>query len=244
MSEWMRHLARVWLPQGALARYATTRLTWRARSLGALASAASSTEACVDAIWTFDEFRPYQKKSELLALLNRVSPLRASAVCEIGAASGGTLCALSHTAAESAIVISIDRDFTPARLRALPKLGRARQSLTCIAGDSHSTAVHARVGAILDGRKLDVLFIDGDHTAEGVRADFDAYRGFVRSGGVIAFHDIVADFNTRFGRPTAADSGGVPEFWRELRRRYATTQEFVESSEQDGYGIGVLAWPG
>jgi predicted O-methyltransferase YrrM len=244
MSGRVRRLARACLPEAMVARYGTTRLAWRARTLSTRASAAVSAEDRVDAIWSFDEFRPYQKKSELLAFLNRVEPLRASAICEIGAASGGTLCALSHAADDSAIVISIDRDFTPARLKALPNLGRGRQSLTCIAGDSHSTDVQSRVAAILGGRPLDVLFIDGDHTAAGVRADFDAYCGFVRPGGVIAFHDIVADFKTRFGRPTAADSGGVPQFWQELRQRYTTTQEFVESSAQDGYGIGLLAWPG
>ena len=37
----------------------------------------------------------------------------------------------------------------------------------------------------------DFLFIDGDHT--GVGRDYEMYRDLVRPGGLIAFHDIVAD---------------------------------------------------
>lgn len=37
--------------------------------------------------------------------------------------------------------------------------------------------------------KIDVLFIDGDHTYEGCKADIEAWEPFVRDGGVIYFHD-------------------------------------------------------
>ena len=36
---------------------------------------------------------------------------------------------------------------------------------------------------------LDVLFIDGDHSYEGVKADWEAYRGFLKAGAVVIFHD-------------------------------------------------------
>ncbi len=36
------------------------------------------------------------------------------------------------------------------------------------------------------GEKIDLLFIDGDHSLQGVAKDFAAYRGFVRDGGIIA----------------------------------------------------------
>jgi hypothetical protein len=48
------------------------------------------------------------------------------------------------------------------------------------------------------------LFIDGDHTYEGVRRDFEMYSPLVRKGGIIAFHDIY---------PGPEESvGGVPKF--------------------------------
>jgi predicted O-methyltransferase YrrM len=37
---------------------------------------------------------------------------------------------------------------------------------------------------------LDVLFIDGDHSYEGVKADWEAYKGFLKAGSTVIFHDI------------------------------------------------------
>jgi hypothetical protein len=37
--------------------------------------------------------------------------------------------------------------------------------------------------------KIDLLFIDGDHSYEGVRADMVTWLGKVRPGGIVAFHD-------------------------------------------------------
>ena len=237
-----RGVPRKWIPAAMLERYRATQLVRRARKLSSLAATSTSLDDCCDAIDTFPEFRPYQKRSELVAFLERAAALRPSAVCEIGAASGGTLCALAHGARPS-VLISIDIDVTQARLRALPKLGRTDQTIECIAGDSHGQAVWTRVAGILRGRPLDLLFIDGDHIYEGVRADFEAFSRLVRPGGLIGFHDIVPDFKTRFGTPTVADSGGVPAFWSELKMRYAHNEELIGSPEQDGYGIGLLRWP-
>lgn len=38
---------------------------------------------------------------------------------------------------------------------------------------------------------LDILFIDGDHSAEGVAADYERHRANVKAGGVVLFHDSV-----------------------------------------------------
>jgi MMP 1-O-methyltransferase len=40
------------------------------------------------------------------------------------------------------------------------------------------------------GPPIDLLYIDGDHVYEAVRADFEAWRGKVRPGGLLAFHDV------------------------------------------------------
>lgn len=37
--------------------------------------------------------------------------------------------------------------------------------------------------------KIDFLFIDGDHSYEGVKKDFDLYLPLMNKGGIIAFHD-------------------------------------------------------
>jgi predicted O-methyltransferase YrrM len=38
---------------------------------------------------------------------------------------------------------------------------------------------------------LELLFVDGDHSYEGAKADFERWRGFVRPGGHLLFHDAV-----------------------------------------------------
>jgi len=38
---------------------------------------------------------------------------------------------------------------------------------------------------------IEVLFIDGDHTYEGAKADFERWGSFVRPGGHLLFHDAV-----------------------------------------------------
>lgn len=36
---------------------------------------------------------------------------------------------------------------------------------------------------------LDILFIDGDHSYEGVKADWEAYKSFLKEGTTVIFHD-------------------------------------------------------
>lgn len=63
---------------------------------------------------------------------------------------------------------------------------------------------------------VDFAFIDGDHTYEGVKADFLNYGNLVRPGGVIAFHDIlpVSEF------PDIQ----VFRFWQEIKDDFNTKE--------------------
>jgi predicted O-methyltransferase YrrM len=61
-----------------------------------------------------------------------------------------------------------------------------------------------KIEGILKGRKVDFLFIDADHSYEGVKKDFEMYSPLVRKGGIIAFHDIIPDYYTRYGIKTSS----------------------------------------
>jgi hypothetical protein len=100
-------------------------------------------------------------------------------------------------------------------------------------------------GAVVSLLELAELtfFIDGDHTYEGVSKDFSLFSPLVRKGGRIIFHDIVPDFRHRYGTETRAVTGGVPEFWKELKLLHPH-EEIIEDPDQDGYGIGVINWQG
>jgi predicted O-methyltransferase YrrM len=43
-----------------------------------------------------------------------------------------------------------------------------------------------------DGTSLDLVFIDGDHSYEAVRADWEGWSKFVRPNGAVAFHDAIS----------------------------------------------------
>jgi len=101
---------------------------------------------------------------------------------------------------------------------------------TGILGDSRASSTLHLVEHALDGEKLDLLFIDGDHRYEGVKGDLALYRRFVRPGGVVLFHDIV---DTPFIREQGAE---VYKLWPELR---GDKREFRVAGGDFG-GLGAL----
>jgi cephalosporin hydroxylase len=183
--------------------------------------------------------RPVQMRDELIGMLDRVRELRPERLCEIGASAGGTLYLLTRVAAPDAVIVSMDIDIPPHTRRARERMARESQQIVSIQGDSHDPATRDRVGEALGGRELDFLFIDGDHSYEGVRTDFELYRGLVRKGGLIALHDINPDRRSTHGATEGPISGEVPRFWREIAPDYQT-EELIARPEQDGFGIGLL----
>lgn len=67
-------------------------------------------------------------------------------------------------------------------------LGNTRRYQDCIIPiRGYSTEVVQSVMEVAP--RLDVLFIDGDHSYTGVKGDWEAYKGFLKSGGLVIFHD-------------------------------------------------------
>ncbi len=61
-----------------------------------------------------------------------------------------------------------------------------RDRYTQLIGDSHKIDPEAFVR---DHGRMDLVFIDGDHSREGVRQDTDLARAILAPGGAIAWHD-------------------------------------------------------
>lgn len=55
-----------------------------------------------------------------------------------------------------------------------------------IEGDSRDPQI---IGDVRRMGPFDFIFIDGDHTYEGVKADWGNYHDMVRPGGAVGFHD-------------------------------------------------------
>lgn len=64
-----------------------------------------------------------------------------------------------------------------------------------IFGSSHNPSSVEKLEKILDGKKLDLLFIDGDHTYKSVLSDWLLYNDFVEKDGIIAFDDCESNSN-------------------------------------------------
>lgn len=66
-------------------------------------------------------------------------------------------------------------------------------------------------------KPIDFLFIDGDHTYEGVKRDFEMFRPWLRKFSLVAFHDSMWDV-LRQGAGYIGPEMGVPRFLEELRQ--------------------------
>jgi len=182
--------------------------------------------------------KPSQVYGEISQLLELVDTIKPRTILEIGTANGGTLFLFSRVAPEDATIISIDLPggkfgggYPKWRGVLYKSFALPGQKIHLLRADSHKRETLEQVKAILGGREIDLLFIDGDHTYEGVKKDFETYSPLVKEGGIIAFHDIVLG--------PEENVGGVPEFWRKVKDSYES-KEIVEDWSQNGYGIGVI----
>ena len=165
-------------------------------------------------------------------------PHKPKIAMEIGTADGGTLFLLAQMLREDGVLISLDLFFgkfgggyPPWKIPLYKSFAAAKQHIHLIRSDSHLTATKERVIKLLEGRKVDFLMIDGDHSYEGVKKDFELYSPLVRDRGIIAFHDIVCGPEENVGE--------VWRFWREIREQYAY-REILKDRNQNGGGLGLL----
>jgi predicted O-methyltransferase YrrM len=217
-----------------LARYLTV---WKDfHKLRSLRIENCSEEELVDRVNSFGDgfFAPIQIREEIIEACKEVRALRPKYVVEVGTAGGGTLLLWSRLAHPQATIITLDLpggEFgggsSYLRVPMFRRLGLPGQTIHLIRGDSHQPETLELTKKYLNGNAADFLFIDADHTASGVRADYAMYNPLVRPGGMIAFHDI------GITRPEY----GVRKLWQEL----STSSKSREIMGKPlTYGIGLL----
>jgi predicted O-methyltransferase YrrM len=127
----------------------------------------------------------------LYRLARRVAP--GAAVVEIGRFKGGTTLMLASALPQGAELWSYDlhvalrADLTGPQLDAELEQALARYGLAdrvhLVVGDSRT--------AEPPPRQASLVFVDGDHTYEGARADSERWRELVAPSGDMLFHDAV-----------------------------------------------------
>ncbi len=87
-------------------------------------------------------------------------------------------------------VVSVDQSqkYCDGTMRRLKGFGCDLSKSCIVSGNSHDPSIIEHVKKVT-GQPLDFLFIDGDHTAEGLKQDFVNFVPLVRPGGLIAIHD-------------------------------------------------------
>jgi predicted O-methyltransferase YrrM len=174
----------------------------------------------------FPQERVEENKSEFAELANKVARIDPKTVLEIGTARGGSLFLWTQYLSSLERICSIDLgshiDNFEERTRLFDKF--ADIEMNFVIADSHLSNTREVTERKLD-QTVDFLFIDGDHSYEGVKSDFQMYRDLVSNNGLIAFHDIVNE-----------EWPGVGRFWREIKPRFETT-EIIRDPERIGIGI-------
>jgi hypothetical protein len=181
---------------------------------------------------------PLQVRSELQRVLEEIERHKPRFVMEIGTALGGTFFLLARAAAKDAFLVSLDLPgglwgggYPNWKTWVYRRFVLPGQSASFVRNNSHDPASLERAKALLCGSQLDLLFIDGDHSYEGVKADFNLYSSLVRPDGLIVFHDIA--------KHSATSGCDVDKFWAEIHDRFPS-QEIIEDRAQGWAGIGVL----
>lgn len=151
-----------------------------------------------------------QHEREIVEFTNFLMERKPHNILEIGTAHGGTFWIWCNIATGKKISL----DWWPKGNPNPEKLAIIMEKFPdtiFIYGNSHLNSTKNELEKTLNGEKLDFLFIDGDHSFEGVKLDYIMYSPFVRKGGIIALHDINNDFDN--------ETGKIKPFWNELNRK-------------------------
>jgi predicted O-methyltransferase YrrM len=81
-----------------------------------------------------------------------------------------------------------------------------------ILGDSGK--IHKDWKKISNNKKIDLLFIDGDHAATALQADIDGWTKYIRPGGYVLFHDYNSVSWGDVQTVVDANMGNAKDTWR------------------------------
>ena len=146
--------------------------------------------------------------------------------CEIGVAAAG-MTRLVHELVGFEQALLIDDGLHHHHDRMGANIAAFRSKCRIFEGDSHSLACRRFVARELEGAKIDLVLVDGDHSFEGVQGDLELLLPFLGPQSILLFHDI------------ATRHFHVGDFWMrcESLERVA---EFIDACCPLGIGVARL----
>ena len=148
-------------------------------------------------------------------------------ILELGTNSGGMMYIMDK-ACEAGLRISMDRPWDqrdPDVSSRQAGFYRYMPHVIEILGDIHAEEQIGKLNSILEGRMLDLIFVDADHSEEGSRKHFKMYAPFVDLGGLVAMHDV------RNGWDCGKTFEALCKYYN---------HQVIEDIPERHYGIGVL----
>jgi hypothetical protein len=172
-----------------------------------------------------------QRTVELAAFREYLAAEDVRSYLEVGARHGDSFAAVAESLPTGATLVAVDlpgglwgRDGSlPALLDAAAYARSLGHTAHIIVGNSREASIiaQARVYA-----PYDCVFLDGDHTEDGIRADWAAYGPM---GRLVGFHDIA---------PAPENTGiKVPLVWAEVAATHPTIE--IHDPAAPGMGIGI-----
>jgi predicted O-methyltransferase YrrM len=115
---------------------------------------------------------------------------RSSRLVEIGVAEGASAAEIREAMPSTGTLWLID----PFHLSRLPGINATKRAAHRIVENRKNGSVvwieKFSFKAAMDWTdKIDFLFLDGDHSEQGIQKDWDDWQAFVIPGGIVAFHD-------------------------------------------------------
>ena len=152
---------------------------------------------------------------EAAYLYRLVASLPAAALAEIGRFRGGSTLLMAAATDERSELWSYDSHVKIVGVYSGGELDeQLRQALERygLADRVHLVVADSRT-AEPPARPCDLVFLDGDHSYAGVRADYEHWRRFVKPGGHLVLHDAV-EVAGRLDGPLE----GVPQLVRDIEQ--------------------------
>lgn len=211
----------------------------------------------------YGQYKVYsiQLSDELYQLLKLVRKENTERVLEIGTANGGSFYTWCRGIPGIEDVVSLDLPngrygggYNERKINIFESFSN-KVNMEFVRGNSHKESTYKEVANIAGEEGFDFIFIDGDHSFEGVKMDFQMYKQLLAEDGVIALHDIKHHpndpnvVNKRRKNTDAEDRHlnwgiahpdvNVKEFWDDICEEYQT-KEIISHPDQTWGGIGVI----
>lgn len=107
---------------------------------------------------------------------------------EIGCYAGGSACLMLQRENTNVVSVDLGNPINPSVVMGnVSRLNKHGNIYNYIQGNSHNLDTYNKLITYVN--EVDILFIDGDHSYNGVIQDFNIYSKLVKSGGYVVFDD-------------------------------------------------------